>query len=417
MLVKKYGGSSLATDDMVRRAAATVAAEKAAGEPVIVVVSARGDRTNDLLNWARAAGQVLEDRETDQLMATGEIESAAMMAISLQALGVPSVSLTGAQAGISASGKHGAGTIRDIDPTRLRDLAESGVVPVVAGFQGVNSSGDVITLGRGGSDTTAVALAARLGADRCEILTDVDAVFTADPRIIASARDLPAVDASVMAEMAFTGAKILHSRAVELAAMQGVELVVRNSSPDATGEGTVIRAQEAEWGMETAGVVVAITHDIDVARVLVRCQGGRQDLAAELLALLASHAIPADLVARSGAQEDEFRMGFTIKGGDAAEARLVLSEAIEPLDGVLRIDEQVGKVSLVGMGLLNRPEYTARMLSALSAAGMTTSWVSTSQLRSSAIVPLDQVVGAVELLHQEFGLDRAGDEPVVAPAV
>ncbi len=418
--VLKYGGSSLGTVEQLRHVARTVAAGHRLGRPIVVVVSARGHGTDELLRLAGTAGRDRSGRETDQLLATGECVSAALLAIMLQDIGVPAVSLTGAQTGIRAVGKHGSGVIADVDTRRLRRIVAKGEVAVVAGFQGVNDAGDVITLGRGGSDTTAVALATVLDAGRCEICTDVPGVSTADPRVVSTVRVLPSLDVGVMAEMSFAGAKVLHSRAVELAAMHHVELHVRSSQPGSssepgspTGPGTVIPAGSDTTMLETCGVVVAVAHDLDVARVLVQCGSRRGDLAANILALLSEHAVPVDLVARSGPYEDEFRMGFTIRRKEVDEALSAVRDAMSGLDVTIHVDENVGKLSLIGMGLLNRPEYTARMLSTLSAAGIATSWLSTSQLRTSAVIPLDRVLDAVQLLHDEFELDRRPARPRV----
>ncbi|MEV4511734.1 aspartate kinase [Dactylosporangium sp. NPDC049525] len=401
IVVQKYGGSSLATLERVRRVADRIAKERG---PVAVVVSAQGDLTDTLIRTAAGYGAAPPARELDQLLATGESASAALLAIALHDIGVPAVSLTAAQAGVLAEGRHGAGVIAAVQTDRVRRVLRDGQVAVVAGFQGIGADDDVVTLGRGGSDTTAVALAAELGARRCEIYTDVDGVYSADPRVVSVARVLPEVDVAVMAEMAFAGARVLHSRSVELAAMEGIEIHVRSSLTD--GRGSVISGGAGVKVLETRGVIVAVTHDMDVARVLVHTRGAGRDLAAEVLGLLAGHAVPVDLVARSGTYEEEFRMGFTIRRNDAERVRPDLARFAAALGGGVVVEEHVGKLSVVGMGLLNRPQYTARMLAALSAAGITTSWISTSQLRTSVAVPLDRVLDGVELLHREFELDR-----------
>jgi aspartate kinase len=405
VLVQKYGGSSLSSVAHIQQAARQVAGTRHSGHPVAVVVSARGNTTDDLIEVARETGDGRPGRELDQLLATGETASAALMAMALHRLGVPAVSLTGPQAGIVAVGRYGSGVVDRIRPQRIRHLLAGGTVVVVAGFQGLNADGDVVTLGRGGSDTTAVALAAELRARQCEIYTDVAGVYTADPRVVPDARALAEVDVAVMAEMAFAGARVLHSRSVELAAMEQVEMHVRSSS--APQLGTVISGRRAMGTLETRRVVTAITHDFDVARILIRSEGAARDLAAEILCLLADLAVPVDLVARSGPYEDEFRMGFTLRASDVPEIRASLREYLAPLNGEVRIEEGVGKVSLVGMGLLNRPQYTARMLDALSREGIATSWIFASQLRMSVTVPAGRVVDAVNLLHRTFGLQRA----------
>ncbi len=405
VLVRKYGGTSVADDECLRRVARSIGDAHRTGVPTVVVVSAQGDTTDDLLSRAAAVGERCSTtREVDQLLSTGETASAALLTMTLRSMGVPGISLTGGQAGITAHGPPGAGIVSDVDPTRIGRHLADGTVVVVAGFQGVTPEGDVLTLGRGGSDTTAVALATALGADRCEIWTDVDGVYSSDPRIVPTARLLPVVDIDVMVELAFAGARVLHSRAVELAAARGVGLQVRSAFSDVPG--TVIPGRSDRSVLERWGIV-AVTHDHDVARVLVRSAGAGRDLAADLLDILADLHVGADLVARSGPFEEEFRMGFTIRRRDADRVVPALRSAVSNLDGTVVVDERVAKVSIVGTGLLNRPAHTARMLSALADAGIATSWVSVSQLRTSVIVPLDRVLDAVTLLHRRFELDDA----------
>jgi len=416
VVVQKYGGSSLSTFNKLQTIAEYTAAARRNGRPPVVVVSARGDTTDDLLRAVdEVSGQVLSPmvgREIDQLLATGECASAALLALAISRLGVPALSLTGAQAGIRAQGNPGSGVIAEVRADRVRRLLAEGVIPVVTGFQGITGCGDVITLGRGGSDTTAVAMAAVLAAG-CEIYTDVDGVFTADPRVVPEARRLESVDVGTMAEMAFAGARVLHSRAVELAGISRIELRVRGSF--SRGPGTLISLppvpgaaasdREGDFMLENDGAISAIVHDLDVARVLVHSRLGRTDLAADVLSALASLAVPIDMVARSGPSEEEFRMGFTIARGDIDRIRLALADVTARSQAALRVDDDLGKVSVVGMGLLSRPEYAARMISALAAEEITTSWISTSQLRASAIVGRHRVVRAVEVLHREFAVD------------
>jgi aspartate kinase len=414
ILVQKYGGSSLSTVDRLGVVARRVAEARRAGRRLVVVVSARGDTTDDLLGLAREVGgpavASYAAREVDQLLVTGECAAAAQLAITLARLGVPAVSLTGPQAGIRVTGRYGGAMIDRIDTGRITELLGAGTVAVVGGFHGADRTGDVRTLGRGGSDTTAVAVAAAMGADRCEVFTDVDGVRSADPRVVARTRRLPRISPEAMAEMAFAGAGVLHSRAVELAAITGVELRVRSTT--GPGAGTVVSRRGDTVLLETSGAVVAVTHDLDVARVLVHSRG-RNDLAAEVLEILARNSVPVDLVARSGPQEDEFRMGFTIRRSDVDDVRAALEKATGSRGGDVRVDDTVGKVSLIGMGLLNRPVYVARMTAVLAAAGIATSWVSTSQLRASVTVPRDRVCDAVTLLHEEFELGPTTPESVL----
>ncbi|MEO3761902.1 aspartate kinase [Streptomyces sp. B8F3] len=407
VLVQKYGGTSLQTLDRVRRAALRIEEAWRRGPSVAVVVSARGGRTDELLRLAADVGAPAASRELDQLLAVGEAESAALMALTLGAMGVPAVSLTGAQAGVRTTDRHGDALVSGIGAERVRAALAGGRVAVVTGFQGVDRAGDVATLGRGGSDTTAVALAARLRAARCEIYTDVDGVFSADPRVLPAARCLPWVDPGVMAEMAFAGARVLHTRCIELAAMEGVEVRVRNVSSQAPG--TTVAERQDDRPLETRRAVVAVTHDTDVARVLVHCRDSRRDLAPDVFDVLAARGTVVDLVARSGPYENEFRMGFTIRRSEAGRVRDALHEVAASFGGGVHFDMDVGKVSVVGMGLLSRPEYAARLMAALAAAGIPTSWISTSQTRLSVIVPRERTVDAVETLHRAF--DLAGPPP------
>nr|WP_198151214.1 aspartate kinase [Kibdelosporangium sp. MJ126-NF4]CEL13094.1 Aspartokinase [Kibdelosporangium sp. MJ126-NF4]CTQ98781.1 Aspartokinase (EC 2.7.2.4) [Kibdelosporangium sp. MJ126-NF4] len=407
VLIQKYGGTSLQSLDLVRRAALRVAEAWRLGQSLAVVVSARGGRTDDLLRLAADLGSAGPSRELDQLLAVGECESAALMALALTGLGVPAISLTGQQSGIHTTRRHGDALISRIGAARVRTALEARKVAVITGFQGIDSAGNVTTLGRGGSDTTAVALAVRLNAAACEIYTDVDGVFSADPRILPAARCLPWIDPTVMAEMAFAGARILHTRCVELAAMEGVEVRVRNASSRARG--TTIVDRRNGQSLETRRAVVAVAHDTDVARVLVYGQSGGRDLAPYVFETLAAQDTVVDLVARSGPDETEFRMGFTMRRSHTDQIRGALHDTAASFGGGVRFDDDVGKVSVIGMGLLSRPEYTARLMAALAAAGIPTSWISTSQSRLSVIVPRSRTIDAVDVLHREFRLDQ--DEP------
>jgi aspartate kinase len=412
--VSKFGGSSLASTAHVFAVAHRVAAVSSDGRPVVVVVSAQSDTTDKLLHQAGQYGDLSlpsAGREVDQLLATGENASAALLALSLQRIGVPAVSVTGSQAGIEAVGPAGAGLISRIDPRPVHSLLRDGHVVVVAGFQGVNRAGDVVTLGRGGSDTTAVALAAALGTAACEIFTDVDGVYSADPRLVPDAAVLPTIGAEVMAEMAFAGARVLHSRAVELAAMQDISLRVRSSFTRSAG--SLVTRRGDTTMLETEKTVTAATADTDVARVLVLAD---QDIAGELLAELAVHGVPVDLVARSGPHEEVFRMGFAVRRTDLTRVRTALAGVVPDPQTQVKIDEDVAKVSLIGMGLLNRPEYAARMISALGAAGISIRWISTSQIRVSVIIGAHRMADALNIVHAEFDLAHGADIAGRVPA-
>ncbi|QGZ50978.1 MULTISPECIES: aspartate kinase [Streptomyces] len=401
--VKKFGGSSLSTPGRIRQVAEMVARFHRTGRPTVVVVSARGDSTDELLAAALELNAAPSARETDQLLATGENASAALLALALHDQGAPAVSLTGPQAGIRVSGNHGAGMIAEIDPARILAHLRRGQVVVVSGFQGSDAEGDVITLGRGGSDTTAVALATALSAASCEIYTDVKGIYTADPRVVPEARVLSTIDAGVMAEMAFAGAQVMHSRAVELAASHSIDVVVRGSFT--TEPGTTILGRSIDV-LESQGSITAVTHDTDIVMALTRSRRPRDGLAADVLTELARASVPVDLLSWGAPDDHGFRMGFALHGSRLAPAREALSRIAAGLGCETDVDEKVGKVSLVGVGLLNRPDYTARMLALLSRMGVTPSWVSSTHLRVSVIIPLDRVLEAVTALHQEFGLGR-----------
>ncbi|MEV6604919.1 aspartate kinase [Kutzneria sp. NPDC051319] len=407
ILVRKYGGTSIGNPDRLRRAARSVAAA-ARNRPTVVVVSAQGDTTDRLLTLAEQAGHQHFGRETDQLLATGESASAALFAMAVEWAGSPAVSLTGDQAGVRVSGPAGAGVISAVDTTRIRQELARGRAVVVAGFQGSNDEGDVVTLGRGGSDTSAVALAAALGAPDCEIYTDVDGVYTADPRVVPTARPMRSVAMPAMVEMAFAGARVLHSRSVELAAAYGITVHVRNAARDTPG--TVIDNRE-EAEMVEFGGVLAITHDLDVTRVLIRCDATGADPAVSVLEIFGKHNAVVDLVARSGQYETEFRMGFVMRRSDLERVRPDLDATVASCGGQVVLDAEVAKVSLIGIGLLNRPSLTARVLATLAAAGIATGWVSTSQLRTSVTVPRQAAEEAVALLHKEFELDEQEARP------
>ena len=407
VIVQKYGGSSLSTLERIRHVARLVEESHRSGRPTVVVVSARGDGTDQLLETARAVGPAQNLRELDQLLATGEVQSAALLALALHCLGVPAVSLTGAQAGIRVAGKYGAGIVAAVDTERIRRALRSDMVVVVAGFQGIDEAGDVVTLGRGGSDTTAVALAVALGAVGCHIYSDVEGVFSADPRVVPDALLLPAVEPAVMAEMAFAGARVLHSRAVELAALNRMDLFVRSTF--SRRPGSVILGRSSRNMLEASGHSVAVTHDLDVAHLSVQAPELRPELAAELLAVLADRAVPVDMVSWALLDGGTVRLGFAVRRSQLREALWGLRKVVIRVGCRIWTDDRVGKVSLVGMGLLNRPEYSARMLATLGDIGVAPVHVCTTQLRTSVLVPEERVLEAVARLHRAFEPDRSED--------
>ena len=403
-MVQKYGGSSVATAEHIRAVAGRIARAREAGLDLVVAVSAMGKTTDRLL---RLAGEVSRDpspREIDQLLATGEEQSVALLAMALHDRGIPAESLTGPQAGMTVTGRYGSGVISEIRPKRIQALLEQGRVVIVAGFQGMNALGDVMTLGRGGSDTTAVALAAALEADRCEIFTDVTGVFTADPRIVPEARRVPVISFEEMAEMAWRGAKVMHPRAVELGALYGVEVHVRSSFVE--GQGTIITGGEALERLETRETLAGIVHDLDVSRVTLNGIRTGPGTMSRVFAPLAEQGISVDVIVESGVKEGLADVAFTVTRGNFEEARKLAAGVADTLGGVVEGERDLGKVSVVGTGMLNRPGYAARMFRSLGEAGIPIRMVSTSEIQVTCVLPAERVEEAVRVLHRDFELEE-----------
>ncbi|MGW0737724.1 aspartate kinase [Streptomyces sp. NPDC002851] len=399
--VLKFGGTSMGTTpERLTQTARIVADAHRQGGALAVVVSARGDSTDRLIDEARTASAVPPGRELDQLLATGETRSAALLAMALHELRVPAVSLLGAQAGFAVAGRHTDGRIRDIDTARVRQALARGEVAVVAGFQGLNAAGDVTTLGRGGSDTSAVALAVALGAAHCEIYTDVDGIYSADPRLVPDARLIPAVRNSVMSEMAQAGARVLHTRSVELAGRAGIDIHVRSAFNHRQGTVVVAEPEGADTDMlEAEDRVVAVSHEPGNARItIVAVSPDTSALRTEVLALLADASVPVDLM--TGFTDGSGRHGwdFTVP----AKAVDTVTSLLTALPGSVAVDVAVAKVSVVGSGLMSDPRTVGRMLNALLATGIDPLSLATSQSRISAAVPEVDCARAVAVLHEEF---------------
>lgn len=403
--VQKYGGSSLASSAQIRRIAKHIEDGYAAGKSIVIVVSARGDTTDRLLEEAAGIGAARQPRELDQLLVTGENASAAMMALALSARGLPAVSLTGAQAGITVAGPHGDGIVAAVATARILAELERGRLVVVAGFHGANDDGDLVTLGRGGSDTTAVALGVALRASSCEVYTDVDGVHTADPRVVPDTRVLATVPAAVMAEMAFSGSRVLHSRAVELAAARGMDLVVRNSMSQSPGTMIVGRSSDV---FETDGFVTAVTHNMDVAGVTMRATRASPGLVTDVLSAMARACVPVDMVSWSGPGQPGDTLRFAVRHSQLAEAMDAVRTVTYDRDWDLTVAEDVGTLSLVGIGLHSRPEYTVQMLEVLARIGVPAILFSSTQSRASVVVPRDRVAAGAVALHRTFALDQPG---------
>jgi aspartate kinase len=423
VVVQKYGGTSLATVELIQLAAKRVADLAKAGRHVAVVVSAMGNTTDNLVALAERLAEKPDPRELDQMLATGEQVSAALFVLALAEHGVHAVSLTGDQAGIEVSGRHGAGVITRIDTARISDRLRRGQVVVVAGFQGRNAQDELLTLGRGGSDTTAVALAAALRANECAIYTDVSGVRTADPRVVSDTQPVPTVSYDAMAELSRSGAQVLHPRAVELAALRDVPVRVAHSSNQ--GPGTTVEAAER---LESQHTVIGIAHEHDVQLVrLTAIHAG-----ADRWAWALSHLIEQGLVLDAGfvldalngnsMQDGHFSLCFAVRGMVSVALEDVIRDVAEELGGDSAVDSDLGLVSIVGAGLLGRPDYVARMLRPLGRAGIPVRAMSTSNSRLTSVLPAKHVEQAVRTFHRTFGLhlpassrDAWLDEPGNAP--
>lgn len=396
--VHKYGGTSLGTIDAIKNAAEFIANTFQRNSNIVVVVSARGDTTNSLLALTRDLGAVEPTRETDQLLATGEIASAAQFAIALQSAGVPAVSMSGRQAHVQAEGPFGGARISAVDSTELREQLAVGHVPVVSGFQGVDAFGDTRTLGRGASDTTAVAISAALSAPECHIHTDVDGVYTADPRVVDEAVLLSDVDTEFMLEMSLSGARVVHARAAALALTRNIAIRVSNSFDE--GMGTLVFKRAKGAALEHHSRVRAITHDSTVVEISVAVPRSDNNFEIELLRIFAARDINIELNATI-VKEDHQMVMFSAPEGELSSIRSVIHE-IRPADIDLHINECVGKVSVIGAGLANSPGEAARIRRSLSNAGIQMHSISHSFFRASVIVPRGQLLDAVRELHDEF---------------
>ncbi len=404
VVVQKYGGSSVATAEHIKAVAERVERARESGQDLVVVVSAMGKTTDNLLKLAGEVSESPSPREIDQLLATGEEQSVALLAMALHDRGVAAVSLTGPQAGMTVTGRYGSGLISEIRPERIQKLLGSGQVVIVAGFQGMNSLGDVMTLGRGGSDTTAVALAAALKAGRCDIYTDVDGIYTADPRIVPTARRIAVISPAEMAEMAWRGAKVMHPRAVELAALYGVEVHVKSSFEESPG--TIITGGDGLQHLETRETVAGIVHDLDVSRITLSGIRTGPGTLSKVFSPLAKLGISVDVIVESGTEEGVSDVAFTVKRSDFTEAKEAASEVAEALGGKAEGEGGLGKVSVVGTGMLNRPGYAARMFASLGEAGIPIRMVSTSEIQVTCVIPAGRVEEAVMRLHRDFELEE-----------
>jgi aspartate kinase len=416
IVVQKYGGSSVADADGIRRVARRIVDTRTAGHDVVVVVSAMGDTTDELRDLAEQVTPNPPPRELDMLLTAGERISMALVAMAIAELGHKAQSFTGSQAGVITDSAHGKAKIIDITPGRIENAIRQGAIAIVAGFQGVSQdTKDITTLGRGASDTTAVALAAALGAERCEIYSDVDGVFTADPRLVRSARKLDRISTEEMLEMAASGAKILHLRCVEYARRYNIPIHVRSSFSQKEGTWIVPTPPEGEEDMEQA-IIAGIAHDRSEAKITVVGVPDKVGEAARIFQALAEVEVNLDMVVQNvSAQATGLTdISFTLPRDDGQLALAALAK-LESEVGYDRLayDDEIGKVSLIGAGMRSHPGITAKFFAALAAAGVNIEMISTSEIRISVIVDEADVAAAVQAAHSAFDLDTAEVEAVV----
>ena len=426
LIVAKFGGSSVADAASVLRVAKRVVDAKNAGNEVVVVVSAMGDTTDELLDLAQQVSPNPPGRELDMLLTAGERISMAVLAMAISDLGVEARSYTGSQAGLITDSTHGKARIIDVSPSRIQEALDQGAIPIVAGFQGVSlDTKDITTLGRGGSDTTAVALAAALNADVCEIYTDVDGIFSADPRIAPKARQVPRITYDEMMELAAAGAKVLHLRCVEYAKRFDVPLHVRSSFSDK--EGTFVIAdlddQSKIENLSTQGVVMeqpiiaGVAHDLSDAKVTVIAVPDKPGTAAAIFQAVADAGINMDMIVQNVSSHGTAKtdVTFTVPRADVGKAESSL-RAVQNEIGFedIEADENIAKISLVGAGMRSHPGVSATFFKAIADAGVNVEMISTSEIRISVVTRADDAQTTVQAVHTAFGLDADGEAVVYA---
>jgi aspartate kinase len=405
LIVQKYGGTSLADASRIRRVAERVVATRQAGNDVVAVVSAMGQHTDELVELAHRVSPNPPPRELDMLLTAGERISMSLLAMAIADLGTTAKSFTGSQAGIITDTWHGKARILDVRAGRITEALAAGHAVIVAGFQGVSTEHDVTTLGRGGSDTTAVALAAALGAASCEIYTDVDGVYTADPRIVPEARKLHAVSYEEMLEMAACGARVLVLRSVEYARRYGMVLHVRSSFAEA--EGTWVREEDER--MEKA-IISGVPYDTSEAKVTLVRVPDRPGVAARIMRAIARQGVNVDMIVQNVSHGGETDISFTVPKADLQQAMVVLDKIRDEVGaGEVLADQAIAKVSLVGAGMKSNPGVAAAMFEALAEAGINIEMISTSTIRISCVIRADDVSTAVRAIHDRFRLSEDAD--------
>jgi aspartate kinase len=415
LIVQKYGGSSVADADGMKRVAARIVATKKAGNQVVVVVSAMGDTTDELIDLANQVSPIPPGRELDMLLTAGERISMALLAMAINNLGFEAQSFTGSQAGVITDSTHGKARIIDVTPGRITEAIEAGNIAIVAGFQGISQdTKDITTLGRGGSDTTAVALAAALDADVCEIYTDVDGIFSADPRAVPAARKLETVTYEEMLELAAAGAKVLHLRCVEYARRYNLPIHVRSSFSPL--EGTWVVENHPEGGTMEQAIIAGVAHDKSEAKVTIVGVPDRTGVAARIFQALADNDLNIDMIVQnvSAAATGLTDISFTLPKADGAEATNVLKKIQGEVGFVsIQYDDTIGKLSLVGAGMRSHPGVTATFFAAMAENGVNIEMISTSEIRISIIVRETDLERAAKAAHTAFGLDSDQNEAVV----
>jgi aspartate kinase len=413
LIVQKFGGSSVADAESIKRVAKRIVATKKAGNDVVVAVSAMGDTTDELLDLAHEVTPIPAGRELDMLLTAGERISMALLAMAIKSQGVEASSYTGSQAGMLTDAQHGKARIVDVTPKRVREALDAGHVAIVAGFQGFNrTTGEITTLGRGGSDTTAVALAAALDADVCEIYTDVDGIFTADPRIVPKARKIDRVTTEEMLELAASGAKVLYIRAVEYARRHGVTLHVRSSFSNA--EGTIVY-NPAEGETVEEPIITGIAGDLSEGKITVVGVPDQPGKAAEIFTIVARAGANIDMIVQnvSAASTGRTDISFTLPKdqGQSVLTALEVSKSDIGYEGI-QYDDQIGKLALVGAGMRTNAGVSAQLFRALHDASINIEMISTSEIRISVVTRADTLNEAMRVVHEAFGLD-ADNEAVV----
>jgi aspartate kinase len=418
LVVQKYGGSSVADAGGIKRVAQRIVATRKAGHSVVVVVSAMGDTTDELVDLATQVSPLPPGRELDMLLTAGERISMALLAMAIANLGLVGRSFTGSQAGVITDSAHGKARIIDVTPGRIRGALDDGAIPIVAGFQGVSQDGkDITTLGRGGSDTTAVALAAALGADVCEIYTDVDGIFTADPRIVPGARRIPRISYEEMLEMAACGAKVLMLRCVEYARRYSIPIHVRSSFSNREGTWvTSLQGQETEGEAMEQAIISGVAHDRSEAKITVVGVPDKVGEAARIFRVIAATGINIDMIVQnvSAAATGRTDISFTLprEDGQAAVTSLGQLQSEVGFESLL-YDDRIGKISLIGAGMRSHPGVSATFFGALAEAGVNIEMISTSEIRISVVVDENDVPVAVGAAHRAFDLGSGQEEAVV----